>query len=62
MEREEIGVPRITPKPRAEFTEQEGVFDRFNVTMATEIEQRPLALAETHLNSTGWQVGKQASG
>ena len=55
-------MPRITPKPRAEFTEQEGVFDRFNVTMATEIEQRPLALAETHLNSTGWQVGKQASG
>ena len=41
---------RITPKPR----------ERFNDTMATELEQRPLAFAETTLAPSGWQVGKHA--
>jgi uncharacterized peroxidase-related enzyme len=39
-----------------------GWLNRFNDTMATELEQRPLAFAETNLAPSGWQVGKHASG
>lgn len=35
-----------------------GWLNRFNDTMATELEQRPLAFAESNLAQSGWRVGK----
>ena len=37
-----------------------GWLNRFNDTMATELEQRPLAFAEETLAPSGWQAGKHA--
>lgn len=38
-----------------------GWLDRWNDTMATELEQGPLAFASGHLGAHGWQVGKHRS-
>lgn len=38
-----------------------GFFNRWNDTMATELESSPLRFAEDHLSQAGWQVGKHAA-
>lgn len=38
-----------------------GFFNRWNDTMATELESSPLRFAEDHLSASGWQVGKHAA-
>ena len=38
-----------------------GWLNRWNDTMATELEQAPLAFGETHLERSGWTVGKHGS-
>jgi len=35
-----------------------GWLNRFNDTMATDLEQKPLAFAEAHLSEGGWSVGR----
>lgn len=35
-----------------------GFFNRFNDTMATELEATPRRFAETHLESHGWNIGR----
>ncbi len=37
-----------------------GWLNRFNDTMATQLEQQPRTFAENNLATTGWQVGKHA--
>lgn len=38
-----------------------GFFNRWNDTMATELESSPLRFAEDHLSASGWAVGKHAA-
>ncbi|MEK9645180.1 MAG: carboxymuconolactone decarboxylase family protein [Alphaproteobacteria bacterium] len=38
-----------------------GFFNRWNDTMATELESNPLRFAEEHLSPAGWNVGKHAA-
>ena len=38
-----------------------GFFNRWNDTLATELESSPLQFAETHLSDAGWNVGKHAA-
>ena len=35
-----------------------GWLNRFNDTMATDLEQKPRAFAESHLSESGWTVGR----
>jgi len=35
-----------------------GWLNRFNDTMATDLEQRPMAFGEKHLAPSGWEAGK----
>lgn len=35
-----------------------GFFNRWNDTLATELESSPLKFAEEHLSGAGWNVGK----
>ena len=37
-----------------------GFLNRWNDTMATQLESAPVAFAQSHLSATGWQVGKHA--
>ncbi len=37
-----------------------GWLNRFNDTMATELESRPRAFAEANLAAAGWDIGKHA--
>ena len=37
-----------------------GWLNRFNDTMATELESRPRAFAEANLTAAGWDIGKHA--
>jgi hypothetical protein len=37
-----------------------GFLNRWNDTMATELEEHPLALASDVLGGVGWEVGKHA--
>ena len=39
-----------------------GFLNRWNDTMATELEEEPLRFAEENLSERGWAVGKHASG
>ena len=38
-----------------------GWLNRFNDTMATDLEQKPRAFAEAHLSGSGWTVGRHGS-
>lgn len=38
-----------------------GFFNRWNDTLATELESSPLQFAEDHLSDAGWNVGKHAA-
>ena len=38
-----------------------GFFNRWNDTMATELEASPLRFAQEHLSAAGWNVGKHAA-
>lgn len=38
-----------------------GFFNRWNDTLATELESSPLKFAEDHLSRAGWNVGKHAA-
>ena len=39
-----------------------GFLNRWNDTLATPLEESPLAFAESHLATNGWQVGKHSAG
>jgi AhpD family alkylhydroperoxidase len=39
-----------------------GWLNRWNDTMATELEEEPLAFASQHLSAQGWEVGKHHAG
>jgi alkylhydroperoxidase family enzyme len=39
-----------------------GFMNRFNVTMATPLEEVPFAVAEKQIAAHGWKLGKHASG
>ena len=39
-----------------------GFLNRWNDTLATELEASPLRFADAHLAAHGWQPGKHASG
>jgi alkylhydroperoxidase family enzyme len=38
-----------------------GFMNRFNDTMATPLEEEPIAVAERHIAAHGWKLGKHAS-
>ncbi|MFT5136564.1 MAG: alkylhydroperoxidase family enzyme [Arenicella sp.] len=38
-----------------------GFLNRWNDTLATPLEETPLAFAESHLATSGWQVGKHSA-
>ena len=38
-----------------------GFFNRWNDTLATELEASPLQFAQDHLSDAGWSVGKHAA-
>jgi uncharacterized peroxidase-related enzyme len=39
-----------------------GFLNRWNDTLATPLEESPLAFAESHLTANGWQLGKHGTG
>jgi len=39
-----------------------GFMNRFNDTMATPLEEEPIAVAEKHIAAHGWKLGKHAGG